>query len=179
MLDDGVGGGRGVDVGGGGLGPRGWNGTQGLYYNTSTNATPAWMAVGVSRLPVFGSLYDAWVMDEGFDTFFSGTGPLSGITASPTSLTVPSAGNYKVEYAVSIDRAFDLDVAIAIAVNGIVDPSTRMSARVPTDGVHLSGTAILSLQAGDALSLRPVVGFSMELHQFFGVGAQMVVTKLD
>jgi hypothetical protein len=88
----------------------------------------------------------------GADVPFSNNGPLSGIThtAATTTITVPAAGSYQIDYYINITAG--IGSAIAIAVNGTVDASTPVAALVATG--EISGTAILTLAAGDVLTLR-------------------------
>ena len=75
----------------------------------------------------------------GADVPFNNNGPLAGITHTDgtTTVTVPSAGNYEISYSVNITSG--IGSAIAIAVNGTVDPSTTITLLFFGD---TSGTAI-------------------------------------
>ena len=107
---------------------------------------------------------------------FSNNGPLSGITHTigTTAVTVPIDGIYQVNYSVNI-TAGALS-SIAITVNGTVDASTTVDALVTT-GI-ISGEAILSLSAGDIITLRntSAIAFTMDLAP--GVGAQLNILQL-
>jgi hypothetical protein len=90
-------------------------------------------------------------------------------------LTVPSTGTYKFDYEVNITAG--IGSAIAIAVNGTVDASTPVSALVATGQV--SGTAILTLAAGDVITLRNNSAIPLTLNLAPSVGAQLTALYLD
>jgi hypothetical protein len=121
------------------------------------------------------TLIDATVVG-GADVPFSNNGPLSGVThtAGTTTVTVPSAGEYQIDYGVTI--TVGVGSAIAIAVNGTVDASTNIAALVTTG--KITGTAILTLAAGDVLTLRnnSAIPFTMTLAP--AVGAQLNLIQL-
>ncbi len=107
----------------------------------------------------------------GADVPFSNNGPLSGVThtAGTTTVTVPIAGTYQIDYSVTI--TLGVGSSIAIAVNGTVDASTPITALVTAGEV--SGTAMLTLAAGDVITLRnnSAIPFTMTLAP--NVGAQL------
>ncbi|HBV85224.1 MAG TPA: hypothetical protein DEF42_00805 [Desulfosporosinus sp.] len=96
-------------------------------------------------------------------------------TAGTTTVTVPSAGNYQIDYSVSITAGVGSE--IAIAVNGTVDGSTSIPALVSTGQVV--GQVILTLAAGDTITLRNNSATSLTLTLAPGVGAQMTLAKFD
>jgi hypothetical protein len=122
------------------------------------------------------TLADATVIG-GADIPFSNNGPLTGIThtAGTTTVTVPATGVYKIDYGVTITSG--VGSAIAVVVNGAVDASTNVDFLVATG--QQTGSAIMSLAAGDVLRLRnnSATPFTCDLAP--GVGAQMNVTLLD
>jgi hypothetical protein len=107
----------------------------------------------------------------GADVPFSNNGPLVNIThtAGTTTVTVTIAGVYQIDYSVSITAG--VGAVIALAVNGTVDPSTPVPALVAT-GV-LSGTAMLTLAAGDVITLRNNSATPLVLTLAPNVGAQL------
>ncbi|MZK58166.1 collagen-like protein, partial [Clostridium beijerinckii] len=113
----------------------------------------------------------------GADIPFSNNGPLSNITHVPgtTTVIVPIAGVYEVNYSASITAV--VGAQIAIAVNGTVDASTPISALVATG--ELSGNAILTLAAGDVITLRNNSALALTLALAPSVGAQLTLKKLD
>jgi hypothetical protein len=112
----------------------------------------------------------------GADVPFSNNGPLSGVThtASTTTFTVPSAGTYSVSYRVNI--TVGVGSAIAIAVNGTVDASTTISSLVAVG--QISGDALLTLAAGDVVTLRNNSAVPLTLNLAPGVGAQLVILRV-
>jgi len=156
------------------------SGNSGKYL--TTDGTNASWAAGTNGLSGFGYVYElATIADAtivgGADVPFSNNGPLSGIThtASTKLIIVPTTGSYKVDYSVNITAG--IGSAVAVAVNGTVAASTNVSSLVATGTV--SGTAIVSLAAGDVMTLRnnSAVPFTMNLSP--SVGAQFSVIKLD
>ena len=123
-----------------------------------------------------GTVLDATVL-PGEDVLFSNNGPLTGITHTlgTSTITVNNTGAYEINYSMNIIAGIGSE--IAIAVNGIVDASTPVS--VIVNAGSISGTAILSLVAGDVITLRnnSVVPLTMTLAPT--VGAQLIVMNLD
>ncbi|WP_431603211.1 BclA C-terminal domain-containing protein, partial [Clostridium beijerinckii] len=111
----------------------------------------------------------------GTDIPFSNNGPLSNITHVPgaTTVTVLVAGVYEINYGASITAG--IGSQIAIAVNGTVDASTPISALVATG--QILGSAILTLAAGDVITLRNNSALALTLAP--SVGAQLTLKKLD
>ena len=116
-------------------------------------------------------------MVGGADVPFSNNGPLVGITHTPglTTITVPSAGDYEIIYNVSITAG--VGSAIAIAVNGTVQPSTQITALVATG--EIGGNTILTLAAGDVITLRNNSATPLVMTLAPGVGAQMDILLLN
>jgi hypothetical protein len=121
------------------------------------------------------TLADATVVG-GADVPLSNNGPLAGVThtAGATTVTVPTAGVYQIDYNINITAG--IGSAIAIAVNGTVDPSTPITALVAVGEV--SGTAMLTLAAGDVLTLRNNSAVALTLSLAPNVGAQFNVIEL-
>ncbi len=138
---------------------------------------------GSSATPAFAYVYDRVnlsnaIIGGGADVPFSDNGPLSGVThtAGTTSLTVSNAGTFKIDYRLNLLSAGAVS-RIAIAVNGSVDASTIITALAPTGPV--AGSAILSLVAGDVLTLRNDSAVPLLVDLSPGVSAQMVVTQVQ
>jgi hypothetical protein len=108
---------------------------------------------------------------------FSDEGPLTNITHTPglTTVTVNATGIYEIFYSVNFVAGFNAQIAIAI--NGVVDKSTPILALV-TAG-ELSGHAILSLTAGNQITLinNSLVSLSLALAPI--VGAQLTIKMLN
>jgi hypothetical protein len=150
----------------------------------ATGATGETGATGATGAGIgeFGYTYElATIADAtvvgGADIPFSNNGPLVGTThtAGTTTVTVATAGTYKIDYEVNITAG--IGAQIAIAVNGVVDASTPVSALVATG--QLSGTAILDLAAGDVITLRNNSLVALTVTLAPAVGAQLNVLRLD
>ena len=104
-------------------------------------------------------------------------GPLVNETHTPGTapVTVILAGNYQIDYSVSITAGVGSE--IAIAVNGTVDASTPITA-LATAG-QVTGQAILTLAAGDSITLRNDSATPFTLTASPEVGAQLTIDKLD
>lgn len=115
-------------------------------------------------------------MVGGDNVLFSNNGPLLDIvhTAGAASITVAVSGTYQIDYGVSITAG--VGSAIAIAVNGTVDPSTSLTALVATGGI--SGSAMLTLTAGDTLTLTNNSAIQLTLALAPAVGAQFTIKLL-
>ncbi|MDT8717969.1 collagen-like protein, partial [Clostridium sp. 19966] len=113
----------------------------------------------------------------GADIPFSNNGPLTGIThtAGTTTVTVVTAGTYEINYGLSITAG--IGAQIAIAVNGTVNASTPIAALITTG--ELFGSAILTLAAGDVITLRNNSAVALTLTLAPAVGAQLTIKKLD
>ncbi|ODA38705.1 Flagellar hook-length control protein FliK [Desulfosporosinus sp. BG] len=132
-------------------------------------------------MAAFGYVYTldavAQAVLPGTDVVFSSNGPLVNEThtAGTAPITVALAGNYQIDYSVSITLGIGSE--IAIAVNGVVNPSTLITALVATGQV--TGQAIIALAAGDVITLRNASGVALTLATAPEVGAQMTIDKLD
>lgn len=123
------------------------------------------------------TLADATIIG-GADIPFSNNGPLVGgitHTAGTTTIVVPTAGNYEIIYGASITAG--IGASIAIAVNGTVEPSTNITALVATG--EISGNTILTLAAGDTITLRNNSAIALTLTLAPNVSAQLDILLLD
>lgn len=102
-------------------------------------------------------------------------GPNSGVTPGAYGFTVSTAGVYKIDYGVNITAG--VGSAIAVAVNNTVDISTQVNLLVDTGQV--SGSAMLSLVAGDVITLRNNSAVSITLDAAPGVGAQLNIMLIS
>ncbi|WP_350356246.1 BclA C-terminal domain-containing protein [Cohnella hashimotonis] len=113
----------------------------------------------------------------GADVPFSSNGPSFGgvvHNAGMTTFTVPNTGIYKINYDLSITAG--IGSAMAIAVNGVVDPSTNVNSFIATG--NLNGVAYLNLAAGDVITLRNNSAVPQVLSLAPGVGAQLVIEQV-
>ena len=113
----------------------------------------------------------------GADVPFSNNGPLSNIThaANSTIITVSNAGTYLISYSVNIMTG--VGSAIAVAVNGTVDVSTQVPSLVATG--EIGGSVVLTLAAGDVITLRNNSAVPLTLTLAPNVGAQLTLTQLS
>ncbi|HBW36338.1 MAG TPA: hypothetical protein DEF89_13875, partial [Desulfosporosinus sp.] len=149
----------------------------------ATGATGAVGATGATGagLAAYGYVYDltvgGQVVAAGADVVFSSNGPLVNEThvAGTTTVTVTLAGDYQIDYSVSITLGVGSE--IAIAVGGVVDPSTRIIATAATGPVI--GQAILTLGAGAVITLNNPSATAFTTTGSPDVGAQLTIDKLD
>ncbi len=85
------------------------------------------------------------------------------------------AGTYQITWDVNITAG--IGSAFAVAVNGTVDASTIVPTLVATGEV--SGSSMLTLAAGDVVTLRNNSAVAATMTLAPGVGAQFNITKLD
>lgn len=113
----------------------------------------------------------------GADVPFSNNGPAGSVAHLPgmTMVTVASSGVYEVDYSISITAG--VGSQIGIAVNGSVDPSTPVTALVATG--LISGKALLTLAAGDVVTMRNNSAVPLVMTLAPGVGAQLRLVKLN
>lgn len=113
----------------------------------------------------------------GADVPFSNNGPVGGLihSAGGTTVFIPSSGVYEVDYSISITAG--VGSQIAIAVNGTVDASTPVTALVATG--LISGKALLTLAAGDVITMRNNSAVPLVMTLAPGVGAQLRLVKLN
>lgn len=166
------------------IGPDGITGATGAAGAAgATGATGAAGATGATGagLAAFGYVYtlDAvpQVVAGGADVLFSSNGPLvnEAHTAGTAPVTVALAGDYQIDYSISV--IVGIGSAIAIAVNGVVNPSTPVTTLATTGQV--TGQAILTLAAGDVITLRNASAIPFTLTTAPAVGAQLTINKLD
>ncbi|MDG0793006.1 hypothetical protein OMP38_20625 [Cohnella ginsengisoli] len=95
--------------------------------------------------------------------------------AGTTKFTVANNGIYKVSYSVSLTGG--IGAQIAVARNGIVDSGTPIG--VINAAGNFSGVALLSLSAGDFLTLRNNSLTVLTLVLAPSVGAQFTIEQID
>lgn len=132
-------------------------------------------------IETFGYVYstftgDATNIPAGTAIPFNNNGPLQGIThiVGSESVTVTSAGTYQIDYSAFISAG--VQSSLALAVNGVIDPSTNISALVAVG--ELSGTAMLSLAAGDVITLVNNSALPFTLATSPSIGAQLNIIQL-
>ncbi|WP_032079773.1 BclA C-terminal domain-containing protein, partial [Clostridium drakei] len=175
-------------------GPTGATGIQGVTGSTGatgiqgvTGPTGATGIQGVTGptgagLSAYGYVYELATLADatvvgGADVPFSNNGYLTNVSHTPgtTTITVTNAGIYQINYNISITDG--VGSSLAIAVNGTVDASTPIIALVATG--EISGSAILTLAAGDAITLRNNSATPLTMKLAPGVGSQLTIMKLN
>ena len=138
-------------------------------------------AAGTS-LTAYGHFYklasgpDATVLGN-TDVLFSNNGPLSGVAHSPGSAVVfvATAGVYEIDYTVNITAGFGSQ--FALTVNASVDSSTQTLAS--TGNQSIGGSVVLSLAAGDVITLRNNSSVAATLTVAPSPGARLTIKKLN
>lgn len=157
-------------------------GTSGQVWTSDGSGAGVWAAasgggsgsvVGQGYVYQLAGIFDMTV-SGGADIPFSNNGPLSSVshTVGTSNITIANAGTYKIDYGVNITSG--VGSSIAIAVNGSVNPSTNVTALVSTGSVY--GTTILTLAAGDIITLRNNSGVPFVLTTSPSIGVQLSVT---
>lgn len=138
---------------------------------------------GPGAIPVFGYIYNlgAQAVAAGADVVFSTNGvTTTGITHTPGTapIQIANAGNYEVTFSVTANEANQF----AIALDGVIQPLTVYG----TGGlVQLNnGQAILTITAGQTLTLRNVTGAAVTLPATAGgttptVNASIIIRRLS
>lgn len=128
-----------------GIGPTGATGTTGATGSTGAGIT------------TFGYVYNLDPAQEsaillGSDILFDTNGPLSGVLHTPGTavITVPDTANYLADYTIVITN--NVDLTVALAVNGVVAASTSVPTLTVTG--EFSNASILPLNAGALVTLR-------------------------
>jgi hypothetical protein len=158
------------------------NNNQVLTTNGAGLTSWANAAAGGSGLSSFAYVFELATLADatvvgGADVPFSNNGPMlnTNHTASMTTISVTEAGVYKIDYGVNMTAG--VGSAISIAINGTVDASTNISALVATG--HISGSAMLTLVAGDVITLRNNSATPMTLTLAPSLGSYLTITKID
>lgn len=163
---------------GGPTGPTGATGPTG-----PTGPTGATGATGSSSISAFGYVYnlsdtiEEATIAAGDAVPFTNNGPLLDIThvIDSTDVTVVNAGTYQIDYLVNLTGGGG--DSIALAINGVVDPSTAVGGS--GNAGNISGTVILTLAAGDVITLvNNADTMPMILALDPEIGAQLDIIRL-
>ena len=129
---------------------------------------------GTAVLTAFGSVYtladgDTITVAPGESVLFTANGVLAGVTHTPGAAAVIPAqtGTYLIEYAVYADGS------IVLTRNGVPEPGTALT------GGPLTGTTVLSAEAGDTLEIRNAGEADLTLPPSPAAGAQMTLVRLS
>ena len=141
-----------------------------------TGATGTVSALSYGYVYELATVIDATVAG-GADVPFSNNGLLQDVThtAGTTTTTITIPGVYQINFTVSITAGVGSE--LAIAVNGTVDPSTVISALVATG--EISGSFLLSLAAGDVITLRNNSAVPITMTLAPAVGASLTIVQLN
>jgi hypothetical protein len=155
------------------IGPTGLTGLQGLIGPTGPQGL-----IG-SGLTAFGNVYNlaASALVPGLtDIPLSDNGLLTNIThvAGSPDLAIGETGTYRVSYHLSV--TLGVGAQVALTVNDAVVASTAATLLVAGP---LSGSTILSLVAGDVLSIRNTSALPLTLALAPSVSVQLTLEKLD
>lgn len=133
------------------------------------------MTTSAGSMSQLATIVDATVVG-GADVPFSNNGPLNGVshTTGTTTMTVGEAGIYKIDYNVATTAG--VGGAMAIAVNGVVDPSTSLP--VLKAAGEVAGSTLLTLAAGDVITVRNNSATAVTLPLAPAVGAQLSIEKM-
>jgi BclA C-terminal domain/Collagen triple helix repeat (20 copies) len=163
----------------GASGPTGPTGVAGAAGPSGASGPSGPTGAGLSS---FGYVYElATIADAtvvgGADVPFSNNGPLSNVThtAGTTTITVTEAGVYQVSWHVTITAGIGSEIAVAI--NGVQDSSTPVLALNAVG--EISGNSMLTLAAGDVVTLRNNSAVAITMTLAPETGAQFTITKLD
>ena len=116
-----------------------------------------------------------WMILLGQDVPFNKNESLNGATHSEGSpvITVNEAGDYLITFELNYSAAqYSM---MAITVNGDIQYSTSTPL---TDPSHVKGSAQLTLEAGDSITLRHALGYMLQLVPAPQIGAKMEITKI-
>lgn len=160
-------------------GPRGYPGPQGIQGVPGPQG-PA----GTVGLTSYGGLYSVEPLTQALTAtptnlrMASGM-PAQNVTYGANTITVNNAGVYEVNYGVNGTLAQPTDLSVAVAVNGTVAPSATTVGTDPVSGTrNLSGSTLLTLNAGDVVSLQGGVTTGTNLVSANGTNTYLTVKQL-
>jgi hypothetical protein len=157
-------------------GPTGPTGPTGAASTVAGPTGPTGPGPGITS---FGYVYNttpSLLVPAGTAITFSANGPLQDIVhiVGTAPVIVANTGTYQIDYSVLISAG--LGTTISLAINGTVDPSTTVGSIAIAN--QISGTAMLSLAAGDSLTLVNSSGVALTLFSI-GVNAQLNIIQLS
>ncbi len=116
-----------------------------------------------------------FTVNPGSDIPFTNEGPLLSLThPTPSIVNIKVTGDYLIKYAVFLN--FAATASIALTINGIVNSATQISTVIPTG--TLSSEAIITLNAGDIVTLRNTGVKPIRLIISPSIGSQLNLVKL-
>jgi hypothetical protein len=136
---------------------------------------------GISSIISYGYVYtlpnnDTDTIAGGNAIRFSSNGPLLNIIHSVGSkgITIQKSGTYMINY--SVNAIGIPEAVIAIAVNDIIDPSTRI--KVLTPNTRIFDTIILNLTANDVITIVNDSHYNLSIDDGPIVGAQLTIIQI-
>lgn len=107
--------------------------------------------------------------------------PNHNVTYTPTdSITVGQAGTYEINYYSNVSAALATTLTMAIRVNGTNIPATVISRTLSVGvGSVYSGSAIVTLAAGDVLDMAVSATLAVGVTLGSGVNATLTVKKIN
>lgn len=108
--------------------------------------------------------------------------PNSNVTNGANSITIVEAGDYEVNYGLSGSTSGNpTTVTLQVAVNGAANPSTVMTHTLQSSITSdvFTGSSIITLAAGDVVTLQALAGNTSTFTPSAGVNAYLTVKKLN
>ena len=99
----------------------------------------------------------------------------NGLTVAGTSITVPNAGTYLVNYSTGESTGAAGTDRVGIAINGSIIPGTE---RLLSPDSISSGTSVLNLAAGDVITIVPTITTATDLTADGGTSATLTVVRI-
>ncbi len=168
-------------------GPRGFTGATGAVGPIGpTGATgpqgPAG-ANGTNGLASFGGAYSTATTDISLTTTATtlpiGTSlPLSNVTVGTNSITVINAGIYQLDYGIRGSVSTDSVVTLSVTQNGTNITQTIVTMPFTTTGTQLTNSTIVTLSAGDVLTLSATASVDTTLTPADNVNTYLTVKQL-
>lgn len=106
--------------------------------------------------------------------------PNLNTTYGTNSITVDQAGTYEINYYSNLSATVGANVTTAVRINGTDIPSTIISRSLSVGvGSIYSGSAIVTLSAGDVIDLAVSATLALGVTLGSGVNATLSLKKLD
>jgi hypothetical protein len=136
--------------------PQGPQGSQGPQGPQGPAGTPG-ASTAFGQVSILAETAGSVAVPQGAAVPLSTSGPTGGgVTVVPNGLSVASAGNYLIDWSVTVE-AIPLSSTFAFAAysNGTSLPTTKRSVVVPASAQgQIGGSAVVSLPAGAVVTLR-------------------------
>ena len=166
-------------------GPQGLQGVAGPQGPQGLQGIPGPQGpAGTNGLASYGGLYSTEALTQALTPTLAnlrlGSGmPALNVTYGDNSITVNTAGVYEVNYGVNGTLAQPTDLTLAVAVNGTAVPSATTVGTDPVSGTrNLSGSTLLSVNAGDVLTLQGGVATATNLVTTAGTNTYLTAKQL-